>query len=508
MIRGKPARPKAFRPLFPLTLGGTLKRIIGQISVILVVSGLNCPRKTGALHDFVLEFSLMIAYLRFMSKRPAPASSQGDSLPPHKAGKSPKILGRWGDRSGNDSRSRLKSVLVFALFAATLGAGVWVGRASLKVGVGGGGGEATEGKVVLRPGPWGDLEYLPITIVAPQEILKVKDTETRKLRWYFEGTTPQRLAQVLQVAGISDEQRARLMSPSVLSAQAAGVTLDPVCETLAELDEPVLAALYGQLALSPMNAPARWELLARHLETFGEYGVSSAATKQLRRFSVPNGRFLVNYAMPCVFRAIPDRDEKAGMLQALTQQQSMLLRLKVTPQTNVDALMNYWGKAIWATNVKAILESLKKRPDGGAVELTAILPPFPVNLLHTFPIPHNTLKGPEVVKNCSWTAFNFFRDEPDSEFTHATYVVKKLQDDYVPVNSDPRYGDIAVFLNAQQQMVHVAVYLADDVYFTKNGENPWHPWVFSTEGELLESFSFGLPADKPLTISYFRNKYL
>jgi hypothetical protein len=403
---------------------------------------------------------------------------------------------------------RLKGVLVFALLAATLVAGVWVGRASLKVGVGGGGEEPTTGKVTLHPGPWGELEYLPITIVAPKEILNVKDIETRPLRWYFEGITPQQLSGVLQAAGISSAQQARLMSPSVLSAQAAGVMLQPTCETLRELDEPVLSALYAELARSPMNVPTRWELLTRHLETFGEYGVTSSATKKLRRLSVPHGRFLVNYAMPCVFRAIPDREEKAGMLQALTQQQSMLLRLKVTPQTNVDALLNYWGKAIWATNVKAILESLKKRPDGGAVELTAILPPFPTNLLHTFPLPHNTLKGPEVIKNCSWTAFNFFRDEPDSEFTHATYVVKKLEDDYVPVNSDPRYGDIAVFLNAQQQMVHVAVYLADDVYFTKNGENPWHPWVFSTESELLEMFSFGLPPEQPLVIKYFRSKYL
>jgi len=419
----------------------------------------------------------------------------------------PQNQGRPGGRSPRAGRSIPNLAIIVALFAATLGAGVWVGRASLKAG-GFGGGEPVEGKVVLRAGPWGDLEYLPITIVAPKEILKVKDTENRPLRWYFEGTAPQELAQTLTAAGMTEEQRARLMSPSVMSSHAAGVTLDPVCETLTELDEPVLAALYGLLARSPMNAPGRWEVLARHLETFGEYGVTPAATSQLRRLSVAHGRFLVNYAMPCVFRAIPDREQKAGMLQALTQQQSMLVRLNVTPRTDVEALMNYWGKAIWATNVKAILTSLRNRPDGGAVELTAILPPFPTGLLHTFPIPHNALNGPEVIKNCSWTAFNFFRDEPDPEFAHAPYVVKKLGEDYVSVNSDPRYGDVAVFLNAQQQMVHVAVYLADDVYFTKNGENPWHPWVFSTESEILEMFSFGLPADKPLSVSYFRPKYL
>ena len=45
--------------------------------------------------------------------------------------------------------------------------------------------------------------------------------------------------------------------------------------------------------------------------------------------------------------------------------------------------------------------------------------------------------------------------------------------------------DIAVFLAPDQTMRHVAVYLADDLYFTKNGDNPWHPWVYSTLDDLL-----------------------
>lgn len=55
-------------------------------------------------------------------------------------------------------------------------------------------------------------------------------------------------------------------------------------------------------------------------------------------------------------------------------------------------------------------------------------------------------------------------------------------------------------------MRHVAVFLADNLFFTKNGENPWHPWVYSTLEDLLENFSFGLPPGQELSVHYFRSK--
>jgi hypothetical protein len=146
------------------------------------------------------------------------------------------------------------------------------------------------------------------------------------------------------------------------------------------------------------------------------------------------------------------------------------------------------------------------RPDGGSINILELLPPLPASLLHSYPVPHNYLKGPEVIKNCSWTALNFFRDEPVAEFSDQNYMIKVLANDYVPVLSDPRYGDIALFLTPDNQMRHVAVFLADDLYFTKNGDNPWHPWVYSTAADLIENFSFGLPEGQSLSIRYFRSK--
>jgi hypothetical protein len=393
--------------------------------------------------------------------------------------------------------------IIFSLILVlTLAAGFFAGRLSLRSAHAEG---STGATLHMKPGAWGDLEYTRINIAAPEELLKVRGVETQTLQWYFEGTTRAELARLLREAGASAGESAALLAGA--AENAGGVALKPSCAAIRDLDESARAMLYGRLAASSRNTGARWEFLARYLDTFDAYGASREAAGSVKAHSVSTGRFLVTYCMPCVLAEVSDPAEKAGILKALTQQPSMLVRLKVGPGSDIDALMAYWGKTTWSTNVRAMLESLRGNPGGGAVDLGTLLPPLPNSLLHAYPMPHNNLSGPETLKNCSWTAFNFFRDPPDPGFTDANYVLGKLETDYFPIQSDPRYGDVAIFLNPQQMMVHVATYLADDLYFTKNGDNPWHPWVFSTSEDLLEAFSFGLSEGQALSIHYFRNKY-
>ncbi len=37
--------------------------------------------------------------------------------------------------------------------------------------------DASKGRIRLRPGPWGDVEYLPITIAPPRKLLRVQAIE-------------------------------------------------------------------------------------------------------------------------------------------------------------------------------------------------------------------------------------------------------------------------------------------------------------------------------------------
>jgi hypothetical protein len=366
--------------------------------------------------------------------------------------------------------------------------------------------DPSNGRVKLKPGPWGNIEFLPITIAPPRKLLRVQGIEEHGVRWYFTGATKAAFSGLLDELNVSNDLKKSLTAPAVLSEHPQGVRLEPTCEMVRALGEKPLRRFYEILANEQENNPDRWEFLTAFTKSVVKYGGSRAAVSVLEDVSIEYGRFTVTYAMSCVLAGIDDPEEKVGLIKALSQQNSMLVRIRVTPETNVEELAAYWGRGMWTTDVEAIIESVKQRPDGGVINIMEVLPPLPGSLLHSYPTPHNFMTGPEVIKNCSWTAFNFFRDTPRPEFADENVVLTTLAEDYLPVLSDPRYGDIAVFLTPERTMRHVAVYLADNLYFTKNGNNPWHPWVYSTEEDLMESFSFGLAEGQDLSIYYFRSK--
>jgi hypothetical protein len=225
-----------------------------------------------------------------------------------------------------------------------------------------------------------------------------------------------------------------------------------------------------------------------------------------RGLSCRIGKSLVCYCLPHVLADIPFYNDKIQLLKAIFQHRTMLIRVDIGPSTDIDALVAYWGKAFWATDVRAILESLKRLPAGGQLDIMELLPPLPSALLYTYPLPPNRMNESIVRQNCSWTALNFFRDSPDPRFSDPKIVQEVLKSDYYSVQADPRYGDVIVLLSPAGYLLHTAIYIADDIVFTKNGDDLLQPWVFSPLSDLIDEFSMGLPPGKSPSVLYFRNK--
>lgn len=68
--------------------------------------------------------------------------------------------------------------------------------------------------------------------------------------------------------------------------------------------------------------------------------------------------------------------------------------------------------------------------------------------------------------------------------------------DYFPITGDPRYGEI----------LHSAVFIADEIVFTKNDSTAIYPWMFSTIPDLLKQYFFHAPDGQKLTLRFFRSK--
>ncbi len=63
-------------------------------------------------------------------------------------------------------------------------------------------------------------------------------------------------------------------------------------------------------------------------------------------------------------------------------------------------------------------------------------------------------------------------------------------------------GDLVLLLDNQNKVIHSAVYIADDIVFTKNGINFAQPWVMMHEKDMVGHFS-GL---NPVRVAYFRKR--
>jgi len=86
-------------------------------------------------------------------------------------------------------------------------------------------------------------------------------------------------------------------------------------------------------------------------------------------------------------------------------------------------------------------------------------------------------------------------------------VKQKLDSEYFPVFSDPRYGDLVFLVKPNGDIIHWAVFLADDIVYTKNGGHFTAPWMLAKISDLVDIYSPYVSSDEKLIVAYYRNKY-
>lgn len=365
-----------------------------------------------------------------------------------------------------------------------------------------------DGAIPCHPGPWGALSYTPISIAAPDELLPIRTIEKRPLHWFFGGYALTDFIKLCEELGLPDLQRKQLLQPDCANVLPTGLILQPSRETVYALNPALRREIFRRLVRFPENRDDYTYIPTVEVEgLWRQYNLSTTTVALLKDWSCNYGRYTVIYGASCILPLISAEEEKVRFMKALSWQQTYLLRVHITPDTDIHSLTKYWGRACWSTDVEAFLHSLATVREGSWLDVIELLPPFPTSLLYTYPVPQNPLKGPVVRRDCHWTAMNFFRDPSDDRYADAKFVRQHIMNDYFPVATDPRYGDLVLFMTPTGEAIHSSIFLADDFVYSKNGDSPLHPWLISTVSNLLEHYSFIVPPEQKLTVQYFRNKY-
>jgi len=361
--------------------------------------------------------------------------------------------------------------------------------------------------IACRPGPWGDLTYTPFSIAAPDDLIPVRGLEANGTHWFFKGYTADSFVTLLQSTSLSPDQQHALLSPPVFNARPDGVELTPTPDQLFGLPPDARARMYQVLAQSPENDQEMNFIPKDAVDAwFAVCGVSKDTSALFRKLCCERGDYLMFSGLSAILSRLSTYEEKLHFAKALTEQRTMLLRLRLNPQSDVDALAKYWGRGCARTDPRAILKSLAAIPNGTAISILMLMPDLPAGEIYDYPHADNPMDGPPVNRDCAWTTLNFFKDEPEPAFGTLEGVARELKANYLPVPDAPRYGDAVLFARPDGFVVHMAVYIADDICFTKNGSTMMHPWMLSKLDDVSRQFAFQIGPQEKLTIRYFRKK--
>lgn len=364
---------------------------------------------------------------------------------------------------------------------------------------------ATNPAHFLKPGPWGDIEYVPLFIECPEEYLSSTTDSNADRRWFFQNFSRDKVTEYFNsIPELTNEQRQQLAKTKIENGPG-GLYLTPPASVVLTLTPEARKIIYRFLTQFPENNAQREAYVfpaANFDEYFKESEVSSTTVELVKKLCYSYGKVLLFADLPYVLDTLPAFEEQQELEKAVSRRSTLLLRLNVSPHSDVNALASYWGRAGTSKDLKPLLHSVSKLPQGERINVALLLPPLPASRLYTYPFP--SFSQPE---NCHWTSFNFFRDPPDNRFSDLKYLREKLDTEFYPMFTDPRYGDLMFLTKPNGDIVHSAVFIADDVVFTKNGGHFSAPWIFMRMPELVDSYSTFVGENEALKVVYYRSKY-
>lgn len=336
---------------------------------------------------------------------------------------------------------------------------------------------ASQNDVLLPEGPWGRVELVPIAIRLPETM--VPEIPLPIHPW-ITNAGREETARMLADTGMNAALAERLLSTHESNA------LRPTVGMIRALEPGVRSRLYEALRQLPENqaqrAPHRFHRrrLGHRFRRLSPTTFGLLAAFFYERPHRPDSLFLAD--LPSVMRLIDDRRERARLIQAVSEQESVLLRLQLDTDSDVEALAEYWGRGGRRRDLEILLDSLVDGTSSRRIDVLYLLPPFARGFLLTYPRLDN---APD--RDCFWTALNFFLPAPDDRLV-GQRLARSMAEKYELVQDELQLGDMLILWRSTGEAEHAAIFIAGDIYFTKNGNNVAMPWLFMPLSEILERY--------------------
>jgi hypothetical protein len=348
-------------------------------------------------------------------------------------------------------------------------------------------------------GRWGQVDYVPLALQRPDNYF-TNSIPRAETVWNFRGSDSE-IESLFHSLQLESNTKRFLTDRANWKRTAMGVRMVPPASVVVGITPESRAKLYDILARDPENIALRMPFYFRadgFDEWFASSGLSPEKLEVVRKLIYRRGNQIC-FADAPAFSQIATPEESMALVKSLWRVSTFVMRIRLIPETDIDGVLNYWAKGGRAHIYKPLMQSLA-RVDDATLNVTFFMPPFARLRLFTFPQADN----PNAVReDCFWSSMNFFSAQPDNRFFNPDETKKALKTEYLDVTGGEReFGDIVLLVSKSGEALHMCVYIADGVVFTKNGFHQAQPWVLMKLDEMLGWYEHS----KPFDVLTFRRK--
>lgn len=386
--------------------------------------------------------------------------------------------------------------MLYVAFALLVGAGsAW---AALRTA------EVLNGEPVWtsKSGAYGELSIRAIFLESPAYLLELAGKPSSKPRWAFAGGTEASVRALFQKAGLPADIQARLLDPAQHVQQDGALVLFPQVDDLISLSQEARSLIYLELAKCELNEFHQNPvfIIGADLEDWLRQSKLSDRQKEVFRKMVwKRGRALAFSDLRTLLLLSQSPAEVTQVFRTVTRTRSLLVTLKLPAGADVVALSDYWTAGFADADTRPLLEAAIQRESISEIDVAHLLPPLARRRIYTFPTLDQAANGR--LPDCHWTSLNFFNNTPRAFYLDTRLAANALLSQYEAVSGPYRFGDVLAFVSGDS-VLHSCVFIADDIVYTKNGENILAPWVFQRMDDVMAIYQ----TDASVRIQGFRLK--
>ena len=342
-----------------------------------------------------------------------------------------------------------------------------------------------------KPGPWGDVEYYYIYLEAPDRLVDHFTMPNSLPKWVFRDATETSLRALFARAGLPAALQDYLLDPKRAVKEGDLLTVFPPLPDLIAMSPEQRTVIYHELAKVEFNEfhtnpvfitsgdPEQWLAQSR---------LRPELVDVIKKMTYMRGEVLCFSDVSAILGMVKTDEEAHDIFKTMTRIRSLVMRLRVNSESDMKTVVNYWSGTNRNKDIEPIVLSAVETEGIDRLDCIHLLPSLARRYLYSYPPAELAIQGR--MPDCHWTSLNFFNYTPRDYFLDTRLASMHVLENYEKVDAPYAFGDVLMFMTAEGNALHSCVYIADDIVYTKNGENIASPWLLMKIGDVQRIYSY------------------